>query len=84
MTTTTPLRPITPRQREIWQFIAAYHARERVGCGVRDVMAHFGFVSTNSAMCHLIPLRARGWVEWRDGRANSIIPTLVSLEGGHD
>ena len=84
MTTTIPLRPITPRQLEIWRYVAAHHARERIGCSVRDVMTHFGFVSTNSVMCHLVPLRARGWVEWRDGRANSIIPTLASLEGDHD
>ena len=80
MTTTMPLRPITKRQREIWQFVVSYHARNRIGCGVRDVMAAFGFASPQGALCHLVPLRSRGWVEWVDGRANSIIPTLASLE----
>jgi len=84
MTTTIPIRPITKRQREIWRFVAAYHARNRIGCSVRDVMAEFGFASPTGALCHLVPLRARGWVEWRDGRANSIIPTLASLEGSDD
>ena len=84
MTTTIPLRPITHRQREIWRFVASYHARNRIGCSVRDVMTAFDFASPTGALCHLVPLRARGWVEWRDGRANSIIPTLASLEGDHD
>lgn len=84
MTTTIPLRPITKRQREIWRFVAAHHARERIGCSVRDICVAFGFASPTGALCHLVPLRARGWVEWRDGRANSIIPTLASLEGSDD
>ena len=84
MTTTIPLRPITRRQREIWQFVVSYHARNRLGCGVRDVMAAFNFASPQGALCHLVPLRSRGWVEWREGRANSIIPTLASLEASDD
>ena len=84
MTTTITLRPITRRQHRVWRFVAAYHARNRIGCSVRDICEEFGFSSPNGALCHLVPLRARGWVEWRDGRANSIIPTLASLEGDHD
>ena len=84
MTTTIPLRPITKRQREIWRFVAAYHARNRIGCSVRDICEQFAFASPNGALCHLVPLRARGWVQWIDGRPNSIIPTLASLEGDHD
>ena len=84
MTTTIPLRPITKRQRQVWRFVAAYHHKHRIGCSVRDVMTEFAFASPNSALCHLVPLRARGWVQWIDGRPNSIIPTLASLEGDHD
>lgn len=80
MTTTTTLRPLTPRQREVYRWIRDYHARERIGCSVRDVMAAFQFAAVNGAYCHLIPLRRKGWVEWRQDRANSIIPTLESLE----
>ena len=82
--TTTTLPPITDRQREVWQWIRDHHARERIGCGVRDICRAFGFESPNGALCHLIPLRKRGWVEWRDGRANTIVPTLESLEVPHD
>ena len=78
--TTTTLRPLTPRQREVWRWIRDYHARERIGCSVRDVMAAFGTTNPNGAYCHLVPLRQKGWVEWRKDRANSIIPTLDSLE----
>jgi SOS-response transcriptional repressor LexA len=74
--TATSLPPITDRQREV--------ARERIGCGVRDICVAFGFASPEGALCHLRPLRKRGWVEWRDGRANTIIPTLESLEASDD
>ena len=80
MTTTTTLPPITDRQREVWRWVRDHHARERIGCSVRDVCRAFGFDSPNGALCHLRPLRKRGWVEWRDDRANTIIPTLESLE----
>jgi repressor LexA len=82
--TATTLPPITDRQREVWQWVRDHNARERIGCGVRDICVAFGFLSPEGALCHLRPLRKRGWVEWRDGRANSIIPTLESLEASDD
>jgi len=78
--TIATLIPLTPRQREVWRWIRDFHARERIGCSVRDVMVAFNFHSPNGAYCHLKPLRRKGWVEWRPDRANSIIPTLDSLE----
>jgi SOS-response transcriptional repressor LexA len=80
MTKTIDLGAITERQREVWRWVRDYHARERVGCSVRDVCRAFGFASPLGAFCHLKPLRKRGWVEWKDGRPNTIIPTLESLE----
>ena len=81
--TTATLLPLTPRQRAVWRWIRDHHERERIGCNVRAVMAAFGFTSPNGAYCHLKPLRRKGWVEW-SAHANSIIPTLDSLEVSDD
>jgi len=82
--TTTTLLPLTKRQRAVWLWIRDHHARERIGCNVREVMSAFGFTSPNGAYCHLVPLRHKGWVQWDDHKANSIIPTLDSLEASDD
>lgn len=79
MTTTVELQPITPRQREIWQWIADYHARERIGPSVRDVAKHFKFASPNGVMAHVHPLVKKGWLESRPNTARSILPTLEAL-----
>jgi len=78
------LLPITDRQKAVWRAVCAHHASERTGCGIRDICKAMGFQSPNGALSHLIYLRSRGWVEWREGRANSIIPTLASLEACDD
>lgn len=78
--TTTTLLPLTKRQREVWRWIRDHHERERIGCSVRDVMAAFKFANVNGAYCHLVPLRHKGWIQWRREKAGSIIPTLDSLE----
>jgi len=73
------LPPITPRQREIWQWIADYHARERIGPSVRDVAKAFRIASPNGVMAHVRPLVKRGWLESKRNIARSIIPTLEAL-----
>ena len=76
----TILRPITDRQKAVWRAVCDHYERERTGCGVRDVCALLGFSSPNGAWSHLKRLRANGWVEWREGKANSILPSRESLE----
>jgi SOS-response transcriptional repressor LexA len=80
MTVASDLGAITDRQREVWRWVRSHYARERIGCSVRGIGTAFGFASPEGVMCHLRPLRKRGWIEWKDGRPNTIIPTLESLE----
>ena len=70
--TPTQPQPITDRQRQVLDFVGEF-AREHGYCAsVRDVMNHMGFLSPNGAMCHLIPLRRKGYVTWEAQTARSI------------
>jgi SOS-response transcriptional repressor LexA len=82
--TTTTLRPLTDRQRAIWEFIRDYHAEHRMGCGYRQLCDAFGWKSPHAAVVHVLLMRSKGWVDVTPNRANSIIPTLESLEACDD
>ena len=73
--TPTERLPITDRQREVFDFISAYCTRHGYGPTIREIMAHFGFSTTNAVTCHLRPLRKRGWLSWIDGTSRTIQPT---------
>lgn len=74
MTTTTPIRPITDRQREIYRWIVTYIAERGYSPTVRELCLAFNFGSVNGAMCHLHPLRKKGYLTWADGHARTMRP----------
>ena len=76
MTTTTELRPLTDRQREIFRWIVNYIAAHGYSPTVRELCEAFDFGSTNGAMCHLDPLRKKGWIEWQENKARTLRPLL--------
>lgn len=86
MTTTTALRPLTPRQRAIWRYIRDYHAEHRHGCCVRDLCRRFGMTSPNGGAYTVDVLIRKGWVEWPKLRSaayrmpHCILPSRESLE----
>jgi SOS-response transcriptional repressor LexA len=82
--TTTTLRPLTDRQRAIWQFIRDYHAEHRMGCGYRTLCKQFGLSGTYAAVGHVLAMQRKGWINVTPNLANSIIPTLESLEACDD
>lgn len=69
---TTPPDHITDRQREILRWIAAYIAERGFAPTRREIMRGLGWSSPNAVMCHLNPLKARGWLTWEDGSARTI------------
>ena len=78
--TTTTLRPLTDRQRAVWQWIRRHNAEHRTGCGYRHLCVAFGWRSPTAAYGHVLALRSKGWVDLDPGRPNTIVPTLDSLE----
>lgn len=53
---------LTRKQQKIYDFIV-----ERYAAGLpvtyREIMAHFGYTSTNSVQCHIRPLTNKGFLE---------------------
>ena len=72
-TTTT----LTDRQRQVLTFITDFAERHGYCCSVRDVMVSIGSASPNAAMCHLLPLRKKGFITWEPLTARSIRPVEV-------
>jgi repressor LexA len=69
MTTSTP-PTLTPRQREVLDFI-----RDRTksyGPTIREIMAEFGFTSPNGVVCHLRALERKGRIRRTPGISRGI------------
>lgn len=76
----TTLLPLTDRQRDIWDYIARYHRRERMGVTLRGICAEFGMRSPNGAVSHIIALEKKGWIQRRRRGARTIVPTQESID----
>jgi repressor LexA len=78
MTETTQERPtLTVRQREVFDFIVDFADRHGYRASVRDVQLAIHAASPNGAVCHLVPLRKKGYVTWDAKKARSIRPVEV-------
>lgn len=75
-TTQEPL-PLTARQREVFDFIVDFADRHGYCASVRDVQLAIGAASPNGAVCHLVPLRKKGFITWDARTARSIRPVEV-------
>ena len=71
------LLPLTARQREVFDFIVDFADRHGYRASVRDVQLAINAASPNGAVCHLVPLRKKGYVTWDAKKARSIRPVEV-------
>ncbi len=74
MTTLTERQPLTERQQEVFDFIRQYRASHGYCCTVREVAQAVGSPNVTGAMCHLWPLKRKGWITWEDGQSRTIRP----------
>ena len=75
MSATTERSAITQRQQEIFEFIKSFRDDNGYCVSLQELCDAFGYASKNAVMCHLNPLRRRGWVTWNDGEARTLRPT---------
>jgi len=54
---------ITPRQREIFDYIVWYLKENQIPPTVRDIGDNFGITSPNGVLCHLRPLALKGYID---------------------
>jgi repressor LexA len=69
----SPSEP-TDRQRAVYDWVVDYCESHGYSPSIRELMAAFGFKSPNGAMCHLHPLRKKGWVTWSNRHCRTIRP----------
>ena len=74
-TTLTERQPLTERQQEVLEFIRQYRASHGYCCTVREVAQAVGSPNVTGAMCHLWPLKRKGWITWEEGQSRTIRPT---------
>jgi repressor LexA len=79
MTTTAALQPLTPKQREVFDWIVDFYKRERIPPTFREIQSAFRFLSTNAVTCHLLPMVKKGWLIRYPNTARAILPTLEAL-----
>jgi repressor LexA len=73
-TTLAERQPLTERQQEVFEFIRQYRASKGYCCTVREVAQAVGSPNVTGAMCHLWPLKRKGWITWEDGQSRTIRP----------
>lgn len=78
--TKKPPRPMTARQREVWEYIKVFRDERGYCCTTREIQEHFRWTSTHAVMSHLWPMRRRGYVIWEDGIARTI--RIVEVRDG--
>lgn len=71
-TTTTTHRPLTPRQRAVFAWIARHLADAGYAPTIREGQAAFSMRSPNGFVCHVRALAARGLVTWDERTPRSL------------
>ena len=76
MTTPSKRRNLTPRQRDIYEFVRDRIVNRGYGPTVREIGTHFGIRSPNGVMCHLKALEKKGLIIRESNMSRAI--TLAS------
>lgn len=72
MTTATERQPLTARQQDVLDWIVGYIDTHGYSPTVREIANHYGWRTPNSVMCHLTPMRKKGYVTWQDGCSRTL------------
>jgi len=71
MNTGTPA-PLTPRQRDILDWVGAFTTREGRPPSYREIAAGMAIRHHSTAQFHMGSLRRLGWLRWIKGRSLSL------------
>lgn len=71
---TPPPASLTPRQRDVYEWIVEHCETLGYSPTVREVAKGVGVNSPNCITGHLGKLRAKGWISWTPGRSRTLRP----------
>lgn len=63
---------LTPRQRQVCDFIASYTEANGQPPSIRELARHLGGISTNAVHDFITAIARKGALEWRHGKARSL------------
>ncbi|GAB4304219.1 MAG: transcriptional repressor LexA [Myxococcota bacterium] len=69
------MEKLTERQKEVYDFITLFIARNGFPPTIREICEGFGISSTNGANEHVKALERKGWVIRKKGQSRGIMPT---------
>ena len=64
-------QPLTPRPPDVLDWITGYINVHGYSPTIRQIGHAFGW-TTNGVVCHLRPMRKKGYVSWVDGEARTL------------
>lgn len=64
----TQRKALTAKQRDVFAFIASYHAENGTPPSYREIMANFRLASPNAVIGYVTALRRKGWLEPDGGK----------------
>lgn len=71
MTEATERQPLTARQQEVLAWIDGYIDTHGFSPTIRQIGHAFSW-TTNGVMCHLRPMKKKGWITWIEGEARTL------------
>lgn len=74
-----PFRKLTPRQRQVLDFVQTYAEETGSAPTLDEICSHFRFKSINSARQHLSLIARKGYLKLSPGRARGIQLTRQSI-----
>lgn len=75
MTTQLERAPLTDRQAQVLAWISRYIDDHGYSPTIREMCVALGIRSPNGVVCHLEPLRRKGYIDWLDARPRTIRTT---------
>jgi SOS-response transcriptional repressor LexA len=71
-------QPLTKRQQEVYEFVWMFRETRGYCVSVREVAEFVGSPhNVTAAMCHLWPLKRKGWVTWEPNQSRTLRPVEV-------
>jgi len=91
MSASQPQQPLTPAQRELYDWLAGYIGAHRHSPSIRQMMEAMGLRSPAPIQSRLRHLQQKGWITWQEGQARTLqllgdiaagIPVLGAVAAG--
>jgi len=75
------MRPLTPRQQQVVEFIVAYSKERGRAPSYREIAAHLGVASVHTVHCHVTSIERKGRIRREPYEARNLVVVPEQEEG---